>query len=480
MSGTLFASLLIAFSVASASFACAEHIPHAATGDASYAMERSIRTSAEHPPVRSVSHKPGRPALGAASVARLRDAPPAAAHSVGRPVVHAEDGPVLLVRDAFAPTQTASAAARSAPQAAAAAQVPAPLSSQAQNTQAQAQRAQPQVSKTSAAATASPLAGGSTLPPMAPTVAKVAQTTNAIPPLPAPLPTSVANRSLAPATPGASALAIPAVNPPTGVANQTTPGVLNGVAAVSPSKTATALAAASPGAVAVNLPPGPLTSAPANELRISGLGGSSVPWSIVLLLTGLTLIPSLLICLTPFARLLVVFHFLRQALGLQTTPSNQTLIGLTMILTFFIMEPVGKQIYQQSFVPLQNGEITVFQAAVRGEDPMRNFMVHFVREKDAELFLEIAHEPRPHDIHDLSMRVLLPAYIVSELKAGFQIGAVLFLPFLVVDMVVASITTSVGMMQLPPVVISTPLKLLLFLMVDGWHLLISALMRSFA
>ena len=216
-----------------------------------------------------------------------------------------------------------------------------------------------------------------------------------------------------------------------------------------------------------------------NELRITGLGSSSAPWTIVLLLTFLTLIPSLLICMTPFARLLVVFHFLRQALGLQTTPSNQTLIGLTLVLTFFIMEPVGTQIYQDSFLPLQAGQITPFEAISRGREPMRNFMAHYVREKDAALFLEIAKEPRPRDIKDLSMRVLLPAYIVSELKAGFQIGAVLFLPFLVVDMVVASITTSVGMMQLPPVVISTPLKLLLFLMVDGWNLLIGALMRSF-
>lgn len=228
---------------------------------------------------------------------------------------------------------------------------------------------------------------------------------------------------------------------------------------------------------------GPLYATPSgaapNELRITGLGGSSAPWTIVLLLTFLTLIPSLLICVTPFARLLVVFHFLRQALGLQTTPSNQTLIGLTMVLTFFIMEPVGKQIYARSFEPLQSGQITAFEAVTRGEEPLRTFMARYVRDKDAALFLEIAKEPRPHDIQDLSMRVLLPAYIVSELKAGFQIGAVLFLPFLVVDMVVASITTSVGMMQLPPVVISTPLKLLLFLMVDGWHLLISALLRSF-
>ena len=215
------------------------------------------------------------------------------------------------------------------------------------------------------------------------------------------------------------------------------------------------------------------------DLRITGLGSSSAPWTIVLLLTFLTLIPSLLICMTPFARLLVVFHFLRQALGLQTTPSNQTLIGLTLVLTFFIMEPVGNRIYEQSFVPLQSGKITAFEAISRGSGPMRDFMSHYVREKDAQLFLDIAKEPRPRTMQDLSMRVLLPAYIVSELKTGFQIGAVLFLPFLVVDMVVASITTSVGMMQLPPVVISTPLKLLLFLMVDGWHLLIASLMRSF-
>jgi flagellar biosynthetic protein FliP len=216
-----------------------------------------------------------------------------------------------------------------------------------------------------------------------------------------------------------------------------------------------------------------------NELRISGLGGGSAQWTIVVLLTFLTIIPSILICMTPFARLLIVFHFLRQALGLQTTPSNQTLIGLSVIMTFFLMQPIGATIYTDSVVPMQQGKITPVEAITRAGVPMRQFMSHYVREKDAALFLEIAKEPRPANINDLSFRVLLPAYILSELKAGFQIGAVLFLPFLVVDMVVASITTSVGMMQLPPVVISTPLKLLLFLMVDGWHLLIGALMRSF-
>ncbi len=305
---------------------------------------------------------------------------------------------------------------------------------------------------------------GSTLPPTAPSVLKPSSPSNAIPPLPAPLPASVANRGIG--TPGQP---IPSKATPASSA----PGTLPAVAGSASSRRNELL------------PPGPLSATPMGiavtpgEVRVSGLGGSSAPWTIVLLLTALTLIPSLLICVTPFARLLVVFHFLRQALGLQTTPSNQTLIGLTLILTFFIMEPVGQQIYHGSFEPLQRGEITAFEAISRGQEPMREFMIHFVREKDAALFLDIAKEPRPHDIRDLSMRVLLPAYIVSELKAGFQIGAVLFLPFLVVDMVVASITTSVGMMQLPPVVISTPLKLLLFLMVDGWHLLISALMRSF-
>ena len=214
-------------------------------------------------------------------------------------------------------------------------------------------------------------------------------------------------------------------------------------------------------------------------LQVQGVPGGSVPWSIVVLLTVLTLIPSILLCVTPFARLLIVFHFLRQALGLQTTPSNQTLIGLSLILTFFLMQPVAEQIYDSAVVPMQAGRITAMEALHRGQDPLRKFMIHYVREKDVALFIELSKEPRPASPDDLSMRVLLPAYILSELKAGFQIGTVLFLPFLIVDMVVASITTSVGMLQLPPVVISTPLKLLLFLMVDGWHLLISSLMRSF-
>jgi flagellar biosynthesis protein FliP len=220
-----------------------------------------------------------------------------------------------------------------------------------------------------------------------------------------------------------------------------------------------------------------------NEIRLTipgAAGSASSSWTIVALLTFLTLIPSLLLCMTPFARLLIVFHFLRQALGLQSTPSNQTLLGLALVLTFFLMQPVAAAIYTQAVQPLQDGQVNAMDAIQRGTGPIHQFMVHYVREKDVALFVDLAKQERPHDPNDLSMRVLAPAYILSELKAGFQIGAILFLPFMVIDMVVASITTSVGMLQLPPVVISTPLKLLLFVMVDGWGLLIGSLMRSFS
>ncbi len=245
--------------------------------------------------------------------------------------------------------------------------------------------------------------------------------------------------------------------------------------AVSPTTPASAAPVSNP----VAMPAMPAAVDP-NEIRITGIGNGSAPWTIIVLLTFLTLIPSLLLCVTPFARLLVVFHFLRQALGLQTTPSNQTLIGLALVLTFFLMQPVGATIFQTSVVPMQAGRITAMQAVERGAGPLRQFMVHYVREKDVALFVELAKEPRPRDPRDLSMRVLVPAYILSELSTGFQIGTVLFLPFLVIDMVVAAISTSVGMIQLPPVVISTPLKLLLFVMVDGWNLLIGSLMKSFS
>ena len=218
-----------------------------------------------------------------------------------------------------------------------------------------------------------------------------------------------------------------------------------------------------------------------NSLHLGPLSQSSgsVPWNIVVLLTVLTLLPAIILSMTPFVRLLVVFHFLRQALGTQTTPSNQTLIGLSLILTFFLMQPVGSAIYDAALVPYEHGQTDAMGAIDLAAAPMRNFMLKYSREKDLVLFLELAKEPKPARADDLPMRVVAPAYLISELKAGFQIGAVLYLPFLVVDMAVAAITTSVGMLQLPPVVISTPLKILLFVMVDGWNLLVGSLMKSF-
>ncbi len=209
-------------------------------------------------------------------------------------------------------------------------------------------------------------------------------------------------------------------------------------------------------------------------------GGPDISWTVVVILTLVTLIPAILVSMTPFVRLLVVFHFLRQALGTQTAPSNQVLIGLSLFLTYFIMQPVGTQIYGQAVVPYNQGRVYITQALDRASAPLETFMLRFTRQSDLELFVQAAHAPRPRTPADLPMRVVIPAYIVSELQTGFQIGVVLFLPFLAIDLVVASITTSVGMFQLPPVVISTPLKLMVFVAAGGWHLLVGCLLHSFS
>ncbi len=205
----------------------------------------------------------------------------------------------------------------------------------------------------------------------------------------------------------------------------------------------------------------------------------STPWTIVFVLTLLTLVPAILMCMTPLVRLLVVFHFLRQALGTQTAPSNPTLLGLALMMTWFLMTPVLNQVDQQAVEPYRAGQITGWQAIDAGSQPVKLFLLRYAREKDLELFAAAGQLPRPNKPSDLPMRVVMPAYILSELKAGFAIGAVLFLPFLLIDMVTASITTSIGMFQLPPVVVSTPLKILLFVMVDGWNLLAGSLLKSF-
>jgi flagellar biosynthetic protein FliP len=224
------------------------------------------------------------------------------------------------------------------------------------------------------------------------------------------------------------------------------------------------------------------TSEPSSLLGISsGKSGVSlsVPMQIILLLTLLTLLPAAVMAITPFLRITVVLHFLRQALGAQSAPSNQVLLGLALFLTIVIMQPVAAEMYHRGWEPMEAGQITPQQAMDRAAQPLRNFMIRFAREKDIRLLIEISHAPAPRTPADLDLRILIPAYILSELKSGFQIGAVLFLPFLVIDLVVASTTISVGMMQLPPAMISGPFKILLFVLVDGWNLVIGSLMKSF-
>ena len=207
--------------------------------------------------------------------------------------------------------------------------------------------------------------------------------------------------------------------------------------------------------------------------------GGSTPWSIVVGLTLLTLLPSLLLAMTPMVRLLVVFHFLRQALGTQTAPSNQILMGLALMMTWFLIAPVLVEVEAKATTPYREGVITGEVAIERGVEPVKAYMLRYAREKDLAVFASAGLAVRPKSAAELPIQVVVPAYMLSELKAGFQIGAVLFLPFLLVDIVVASVTTSIGMLQLPPVVISTPVKILLFVMVDGWNLLADKLLKSF-
>ncbi len=218
------------------------------------------------------------------------------------------------------------------------------------------------------------------------------------------------------------------------------------------------------------------------ELRIGGGSngnGLTVPLQILALLTILTLVPAILVSVTSFTRIVIVTHFLRQALGTQTMPPNQIIIGLSLFLTFFIMQPVGDRINREALQPMIKGQLNEMQALDKASVPLREFMLRYTREKDLALFLNIAKEPRPKSSQDLPMRIVIPSFMISELKTAFQIGFVLFIPFLVIDMVVASVLLSMGMMQLPPAMISTPFKILLFVMVDGWNLVIGSLVKSF-
>jgi len=199
---------------------------------------------------------------------------------------------------------------------------------------------------------------------------------------------------------------------------------------------------------------------------------------IIILLTILSLAPSILIMMTSFTRFIIVLGFVRRALSLQATPPNQTLIGLALFLTFFVMSPVFTEVYETAYVPLQEGTVTLEEAVDLASDPFKEFMLEQVRSKDLALFLNIANVEEVKTNEDIPITVLIPAFILSELKLSFEIGFLIFMPFIVVDMIVASTLMALGMMMLPPVMISLPIKILLFILVDGWHLIIEKLILS--
>ena len=215
------------------------------------------------------------------------------------------------------------------------------------------------------------------------------------------------------------------------------------------------------------------------DLTVNGVGAVSAPLQIVLFLTLLTFIPAVLVIMTSFTRIAIVFHFLRQALGTQEMPSNQMLVGLTLFLTLFIMAPVGERVHALALAPAMAGEIDVTEALRRGAPPVREFMLKQTRESDLALFVEMGRLPKPSTPDDLPMRVVIPAFAISELKTGFQMGFFLFVPFLLIDLVVSTTLLSMGMLQLPPAMISLPFKVLLFVLIDGWHLLVASLVMSF-
>lgn len=209
-------------------------------------------------------------------------------------------------------------------------------------------------------------------------------------------------------------------------------------------------------------------------------GDVSTSLQILLLLTILSLAPAILTLMTSFTRTIIVLSFIRNALGTNQVPPNQVLIGLSLFLTVFIMAPIFGTVYNDAFLPYMDGEITLEQLWTDGMEPIRGFMLQNTREKDLEMLIALRGDERPETVADVDTFTLIPAFVISELKTAFQLGFVIFIPFLVIDMVVASTLMGMGMMMLPPVMISLPFKILLFILVDGWHLVIGSLLSSFS
>jgi len=236
------------------------------------------------------------------------------------------------------------------------------------------------------------------------------------------------------------------------------------------------LLSASPSFAATPTP----TPAPTTGVTLtSGSGGLSQPLSLVLLLGSLSLLPGLLIMITAFTRVVIVLGFTRSALGTQAVPPNQVIIGLSLFLTLFIMGPQFSQANHDAVQPFLDGKISQSQAFDKGIEPFRGFMLKQVREKDLSLFVELSHKKAPATPKDVPTTTLVPAFVISELRAAFLIGFIIFIPFIVIDLVVSAALSAMGMAMLPPSLISLPFKLLLFVAVDGWYLVVSSLVRSF-
>jgi len=219
----------------------------------------------------------------------------------------------------------------------------------------------------------------------------------------------------------------------------------------------------------------PASSDLANQLS----NGASTPVNILVLLTLITLLPGLLLSVTGFTRILIVLGFVRNALGTPTMPPNQVLVGISMFLTLFVMSPTLSKVNDVAIKPWRNNQISQTQAIANAQEPLRAFMFKQVRDSDLALFVKLDHLKRPETRADIPIQVLIPAFVLSELKTAFQIGFLIFIPFLIIDMVVSSTLMSMGMMMLPPALISLPFKILLFVLVDGWHLVVEGLVNSF-
>ncbi len=223
------------------------------------------------------------------------------------------------------------------------------------------------------------------------------------------------------------------------------------------------------------------TELPAITSVPAPVGGQTYSLSIqtLLLLTSLSFLPALLLMMTGFTRIIIVLSLLRHALGTQASPPNQVLIGLALFLTFFVMSPVLDKIYTDAYQPFADNKISMAQALEKGAAPLRTFMLRQTREADLALFVKISNSGEIQSADQVPMKILIPAYITSELKTAFQVGFVVFIPFLIIDMVVASVLMSMGMMMLSPMIISLPFKIMLFVLADGWQLLIGSLVQSF-